>query len=93
LIVTSALVGYEKPDVRTFQAALDPLDIDGPDALHIGDQPRSDVAGALAAGMRAALIDRYQRHNQAAHSVPILHNLDDLADQVLAINQAAGVSA
>jgi FMN phosphatase YigB (HAD superfamily) len=93
LIVTSALVGYEKPDVRTFQAALDPLDIDGPDALHIGDQPRSDVAGALAAGMRAALIDRYQRHDQTAHSVPILHNLDDLADQVLAINQAAGVSA
>lgn len=93
LIVTSALVGYEKPDVRTFQAALEPLDIDGPDAIHIGDQPRSDVAGALAAGMRAALIDRYQRRNQADHSVPIFHNLDDLADEVLAINQAAGVTA
>jgi FMN phosphatase YigB (HAD superfamily) len=93
LIVTSALVGYEKPDVRTFQAALDPLDIDGPDALHVGDQPRSDIAGALAAGMRAALIDRYQRHDQAAHNVPIYHNLDDLVDQVLAINQATEVPA
>jgi len=39
------------------------------------------------------LIDRYHRHDQAEHSVPIMHSLDDLADQVLAINQAAGVSA
>lgn len=93
LIVTSALVGYEKPDVRTFQAALDPLDIDGPDALHVGDQPRSDIAGALATGMRAALIDRYQRHQQSGHTVPIFHNLDDLVERVLAVNQAAGVLA
>ena len=90
LIVTSALVGYEKPDVRTFQAALEPLDVEGPDALHIGDQPRSDVAGALAAGMRAALIDRYHRHDPAAHTVPIFHSLDDLVDEVLAINELTG---
>ena len=89
LIITSALVGFEKPDVRTFQAALEPLDIAGPDALHIGDQPRSDVVGALAAGMRAALIDRYQRHDPATHDVPVFHTLDDLADDVLAINEAA----
>ena len=93
LIVTSALVGFEKPDVRTFQAALEPLDVAGPDALHIGDQPRSDIVGALASGMRAALIDRYRRHDPAAHSVPIVHSLDDLADEVLAINEAAEVPA
>lgn len=87
LIVTSALVGYEKPDIRTFQAALEPLDIAGPDAVHIGDQPRSDIAGALATGMRAALIDRYRRHDPDAHSVPLFHGLDDLADEVLAINE------
>jgi HAD superfamily hydrolase (TIGR01549 family) len=93
LIVTSALVGYEKPDVRTFQAALEPFDVDGPDAIHIGDQPRSDVAGALATGMRAALIDRYRRHTQEAHSVPIFHTLDEFTDAVLAINAAAGDTA
>ena len=90
LIVTSALVGYEKPDIRTFQAALEPLDVAGPDAVHIGDQPRSDVAGALASGMRAALIDRYRRHDADAHSVPIFQTLDDLADEVLAINELTG---
>lgn len=89
LIVTSALVGYEKPDVRTFQAALDPFDIAGQDALHIGDQPRSDVAGALATGMRAALIDRYHRHDPANHTVPIFHTLHDLVEEVLAVNGVA----
>ena len=30
---------------------------------------------ARAAGMRAALIDRYRRLDPAAHAVPIFHNL------------------
>ena len=93
LIVTSALIGFEKPDVRTFQAALEPLDVAGPDALHIGDQPRSDVAGALATGMRAALIDRYDRHDAESLAVPVYSTLDDLADDVLAVNAAARVPA
>jgi HAD superfamily hydrolase (TIGR01549 family) len=82
-IVTSALVGWEKPDVRTFRAALDPLAIDPAGALHIGDQPRSDVAGALATGMRAALIDRYSRHDSVTVGVPVVTNLDELVDLVL----------
>jgi putative hydrolase of the HAD superfamily len=88
LIVTSAVVGWEKPDVRTFRAALDPLGIDPGAALHIGDQPRSDIAGAVATGMRAALIDRYDRHDPANHEVPIMRNLNDLVDYVLETNEA-----
>jgi HAD superfamily hydrolase (TIGR01549 family) len=90
LIVTSAVVGWEKPDVRTFRAALDPLDVDPSAALHIGDQPRSDVAGALATGMRAALIDRYTRHDPATHDIPVVHGLMDLVDLVLAHNEERG---
>lgn len=93
LIVTSALVGYEKPDVRTFQAALDPLGIAPSDALHIGDQPKSDVVGALATGMRAALIDRYARHHQANHDVPVILDLNQLVDHVFQVNAAAAASA
>jgi putative hydrolase of the HAD superfamily len=51
LIVTSALVGWEKPDARTFFAALDPLGVAPEAAIHIGDQAHSDVAGARAIGM------------------------------------------
>jgi HAD superfamily hydrolase (TIGR01509 family) len=89
LIVTSALVGYEKPDARTFRAALEPLGVDPADALHIGDQPNSDVVGALAIGMQAALIDRYHRHDQANHNVPVMRDLDALVDYVLAANVVA----
>lgn len=93
LIVTSALIGFEKPDIRTFQAAYEPLGVDPALALHIGDQPKSDVIGALNAGMRAALIDRYERHNPAMHEVPIFVGLEQLVDHVLAINERAVVAS
>ncbi len=89
LIVTSAVVGWEKPDVRTFQAAYVPLDVAPDRALHIGDQPRSDVVGALAAGMRAALIDRYARHDQANHDVPVMQTFGELVEYVIANNENA----
>jgi HAD superfamily hydrolase (TIGR01549 family) len=92
LVVTSALVGYEKPDPKTFWAALEPLDIEPADALHIGDQPKSDVVGALGIGMRAALIDRYQRHDPDQQDVPVMHGMDDLVDYVLAVNSASVAS-
>lgn len=78
LIVTSALVGWEKPDARTFRAALDPLGVAAAAALHVGDQPRSDVVGALGVGMRAVLLDRYGRHPEAR--VPVVGGLLELAD-------------
>jgi HAD superfamily hydrolase (TIGR01549 family) len=93
LIVTSALIGYEKPHIRTFEAAFQPLGVDPAHALHIGDQPKSDVLGALNAGMRAALIDRYERHDPAAHDVPIFIGLDQLVDHVLAVNTQAAVAS
>lgn len=82
LIVTSALVGWEKPDPRTFQAAYETLGVDPSRCLHIGDQPKSDVAGSLAVGMQAALIDRYHRHPDA--EVPAFATLGSFADFVIA---------
>jgi putative hydrolase of the HAD superfamily len=81
LIVTSALVGYEKPDPRTYHAALDPLGIDPEFALHVGDQPKSDIVGARGVGMNAVLIDRYQRHNGT--DIPTVSTLTELADIVI----------
>lgn len=92
LIVTSAIVGFEKPDARTYYAALDPLQIDPAKALHIGDQPKSDVVGALAVGMQAALIDRYERHVPDAFDVPVFSGLDALVDYVLSVNAECKLS-
>ena len=78
-IVTSALVGWEKPDRRTFFAALDPLGVDPGQALHVGDQPLSDVAGARKIGMGAALIDRYGRFQDGEYPAMRVRSLMELA--------------
>lgn len=84
LIVTSATEGWEKPDVRVYQVTLERLGVRPEEAIHVGDQPRSDVVGALNTGMRAALLDRYGRHDRAGHRVPVVESLDALVDLVLA---------
>jgi putative hydrolase of the HAD superfamily len=58
-IIASCLVGYEKPDIRIFQAALAALHADPNQAVHVGDQFLADVEGAKAAGMKAVLLDRH----------------------------------
>ncbi|CAA9550924.1 MAG: hypothetical protein AVDCRST_MAG43-1052 [uncultured Thermomicrobiales bacterium] len=87
LIVTSALVGWEKPDPRTFSAALDPLGIPPEDAIHVGDQALSDVTGAQGIGMAAALIDRYERHHGGDYAALRVGSLTDLADAVVEHNR------
>jgi putative hydrolase of the HAD superfamily len=87
LIVTSALIGWEKPDSRTFFAALEPLGVTPADAIHIGDQALSDVAGARAIGMGAALIDRYDRHRDDEHDALRVTSLTALAEIVVAHNR------
>jgi putative hydrolase of the HAD superfamily len=52
-IVVSSELGVEKPDPRIFLAALERLGVAPAEAVHVGDDPREDVEGALAAGMEA----------------------------------------
>ena len=44
-VVTSAEVGIAKPDPRIFAAALAAVDVSPAAALHLGDDPRRDLAG------------------------------------------------
>jgi putative hydrolase of the HAD superfamily len=56
--VTSAEAGARKPDPAIFAVALELAQCRPDEALHVGDTPEEDVAGALAAGIRPLLIDR-----------------------------------
>ena len=58
-VIDSSVVGFTKPDPRIFALALERLGVDAADALMVGDSPSADVDGALAVGIRAALIDPY----------------------------------
>jgi putative hydrolase of the HAD superfamily len=92
-VITSAVVGWEKPDPRTYHAALDhpAIAVDPAASLHVGDQPRSDVIGARQVGMRSALIDRYTRQpadlGRYEPDVRVV-SLLDLAKAVVAHNAA-----
>lgn len=91
LIVTSALVGWEKPDSRTYFAALEPLGVVPADAIHVGDQALSDVAGARAIGMGAAIIDRYELHCDGEHDALRVTTLTALAEIVVDHNRQFAV--
>jgi putative hydrolase of the HAD superfamily len=58
VVAVSAVVGAGKPDPRIFRHALDGLQVAPEAALHCGDLPAYDCAGAAAAGVRGVLIDR-----------------------------------
>ena len=49
-------VGYRKPHPAPIRRALETLNVDPHDALFVGDDPRWDLAGAQAAGVRAVLL-------------------------------------
>ena len=46
-------LGIGKPDPHPFQQALQLAGVTAREAVHIGDHPGDDIAGALAVGMRA----------------------------------------
>jgi putative hydrolase of the HAD superfamily len=50
-------VGHAKPRPEIFATAVQTLGIPAGDILHIGDNERTDVKGALAAGFRAIRLD------------------------------------
>jgi FMN phosphatase YigB (HAD superfamily) len=57
-IVTCAETGVRKPDPRIFAEALGRLGVEPGRALHVGDRPDSDGAGATAAGIDYRIVDR-----------------------------------
>jgi len=80
-VVDSWVVGLAKPDPRIFELALRHLDVPPHDAVHVGDSPAADVAGARSAGVRAALVDPFDFHE--ACDAPRFRDFAAFADAVL----------
>ena len=86
-VATSAEAGARKPDRRLFEAALRVAGAAPGRAVHVGDSPSNDVAGAMAAGIRAVLLRRGGERldalpsdvQAAAPDVPEIATLADLA--------------
>ena len=61
-VVASAAVGHRKPNKAIFDIALERMGVAASEAVHIGDLPDADGAGAASAGIRPIIIDRNNRY-------------------------------
>ena len=58
--VTAGDAGTMKPDPEIFRFALDKVGVKPEEAIHIGDDPHTDVHGAIVSGMRAVWVNPHQ---------------------------------
>jgi len=66
-LIDSGVVGIEKPDPRIFELALTACGVRAEAAVHVGDSRRTDVAGAMAAGIRPLHMDPFDLCPDRAH--------------------------
>jgi HAD superfamily hydrolase (TIGR01549 family) len=78
-VFDSRIVGYEKPDVRLFQHALQRLGLRPEECLFVGDVYYIDVLGANRAGIAAVHLDPYGLYSgwEGCH-IPSIGALPDL---------------
>lgn len=88
-ILISAVEGIEKPNAQLFHRACARAGVEPHEAIHVGDHPANDAAGARAAGIHGVLIDRKSKdeiigeeflapgemHNT---SIPVIRSLSDI---------------
>jgi REG-2-like HAD superfamily hydrolase len=84
-VISSYMVGVEKPDPEIFTYALRAVGVEAARAWHVGDDVVFDYLGAVAAGMRPVLVDYTGKLAQAAVSVecPVVRTLSDAARVIL----------
>lgn len=75
-VVSSAPLGAAKPDPLVLGRALELAGAQAADAVHVGDSPREDVAGARAAGIAPVLIER--GGERVDRGVATIHSLAQL---------------
>ena len=81
-------VGHAKPRPEPFRAALHALGFRAAEVIHIGDNERTDVRGALALGMRAIRIDLVRQSGPSAGEF-VARSYRELTDYLLAEADAA----
>jgi putative hydrolase of the HAD superfamily len=57
-VIASGVVGVEKPDPRIFEEALRVSGVGRERAIHVGNDPISDIRGAAGVGIDTVLVDR-----------------------------------
>jgi HAD superfamily hydrolase (TIGR01509 family) len=87
LIIDSHVVGFEKPDPRIFAPVLSRFGVAPAQVLHLGDVVATDVVGARAAGIRAALIDPLDHYGGQHADVPRVVSVAAVAQALCALRR------
>jgi putative hydrolase of the HAD superfamily len=83
-ITYSEEAGFEKPDPRIFQLAMERMQCVPEEAIHVGDRDLEDIQGAQGAGIRAILLDRDDSHPDA--ECERIRSLTELAARLRSVN-------
>ncbi len=75
--IYSADVGHAKPRPEPFIAAVNGLGKPAAETVHVGDLEHTDVAGALASGLRAVRLDVVRRSGDSA-AERVVRSFDEL---------------
>jgi putative hydrolase of the HAD superfamily len=73
LVVTSETTGHKKPDPRIFQYAMMNLGITSNECVMIGDNPASDILGAVRSNIDQVYFDPHQKGMQITPTFTIRH--------------------
>ncbi len=76
--IYSFATGFAKPDPEIFREAVELFHVAPEDCVMVGDNPVADIEGALAVGMRAALIDRSGKAAFDRPGAAVIGKLTDL---------------
>ncbi len=79
VIVTSGNARFDKPRPEIFNFALSQAGVTANEAVHVGDQYRTDILGARGAGIRPVMIDRGNLYPEIKDCIKIA-SLTDLPD-------------
>jgi HAD superfamily hydrolase (TIGR01509 family) len=85
-VLASADIGVQKPDPRAFAELARLLEVDPCNAFYVGDDPRTDVVGALSAGFHAVWLDNEGKTYPPDVPAPshVIRSLRELPDLVAA---------
>lgn len=75
-VISSSDIGIEKPDPRFFDEVVRQLRVKPHRIMHVGDLPDHDFGGAVAAGLRAVLIDRGNVYRKHVNRINSLYELE-----------------
>lgn len=81
--VYSVDIGHAKPRPEPFHAAVEALGVRHGEALHVGDIERTDIRGALAAGLRAVRCDVMPRRRGSSAAELVIREYGELVEYLL----------